>query len=519
MNWQSISPILRVGLLLGAVCYLALILWLLKKKKLTVRYSIIWLISAGVLLVFAVFPYVVLVLTDLLGMAVPVNVVFLLVIAFILLLLLSLSSIVSGFAERSSALRRKTPSWKSACADWKRSSRRRISKRKTKKPRNAPSKGGDSLSKNAALFRQAAYDQGLWPRSPRTAAFGGRFALHMPRHWPCGGVCALRAALSARLPAREASHRSDTRLRAQSPPFLAAFAAWPALCRAKMHDFATASFFPRTLLLLLCLFQQSGAAHGRRSSPEGVLRMSSFFAVAFLVFLAGTCLAYFVLPKAVRPYWLLVCSYLFYMYDPENAGFVALLLSASAVTWAAALLLERLRVKWMRRVCLVVSLALCVGCLFYYKYFNFLGETLAALLDSFGLHYTAPSLDILAPVGISYFTFAALGYVIDVYRGRQRAEKNFFFYALFVSFFPLYRHRPHRARGAYDPPIQNAADLRLRPRFRRAVPHSVGLFQKIRHCQHAGNSGGCGVRQPGLRRIHRPHPAAGQLAVYLSALL
>lgn len=100
MNWQSISPILRVGLLLGAVCYLALILWLLKKKKLTVRYSIIWLISAGVLLVFAVFPYVVLVLTDLLGMAVPVNVVFLLVIAFILLLLLSLSSIVSGFAEK-----------------------------------------------------------------------------------------------------------------------------------------------------------------------------------------------------------------------------------------------------------------------------------------------------------------------------------------------------------------------------------------------------------------------------------
>ena len=88
MNWQSISPILRIGLLLGAVCYLALILWLLKKKKLTVRYSIIWLISAGVLLVFAVFPYVVLVLTDLLG------------IAFILLLLLSLSSIVSGFAEK-----------------------------------------------------------------------------------------------------------------------------------------------------------------------------------------------------------------------------------------------------------------------------------------------------------------------------------------------------------------------------------------------------------------------------------
>ena len=76
----------------------------------------------------------------------------------------------------------------------------------------------EQLVEKAALLRQAACGQGLWLHSPRTAAFGDRFALHMPRHWPCGGVCALRAALSARLPAREASHRSDTRLRAQSPP-------------------------------------------------------------------------------------------------------------------------------------------------------------------------------------------------------------------------------------------------------------------------------------------------------------
>lgn len=100
MNWESISPLLRGGILLGAVCYFLLIFWLLKKKKLTVRYSIIWLISAGVLLIFAVFPYVVLVLTDILGMTVPVNTVYILIIAFMMLLLLSLSSIVSGFAEK-----------------------------------------------------------------------------------------------------------------------------------------------------------------------------------------------------------------------------------------------------------------------------------------------------------------------------------------------------------------------------------------------------------------------------------
>lgn len=100
MNWDSISLVLRIGLLLAGIGYLELIFWMLKRKKLSVRYSIIWLASAVVLLVLALFPYVVLVVTDLLGMAVPTNLVFMLVIGFMLLLLLSLSSIVSGFAEK-----------------------------------------------------------------------------------------------------------------------------------------------------------------------------------------------------------------------------------------------------------------------------------------------------------------------------------------------------------------------------------------------------------------------------------
>ncbi|MFQ9681803.1 MAG: hypothetical protein ACLRZH_18465, partial [Ruthenibacterium lactatiformans] len=166
----------------------------------------------------------------------------------------------------------------------------------------------------------------------------------------------------------------------------------------------------------------------------------------------------------------------FYMYDPENAGFVALLLSASAVTWAAALLLERLRVKWMRRVCLVVSLALCVGCLFYYKYFNFLGETLAALLDSFGLHYTAPSLDILAPVGISYFTFAALGYVIDVYQRPAACGEELFLLCAFCQLFPCIVTGPIE-RAEHMIPNSNAADLRLR-RVSGGLYRILWLFQK-----------------------------------------
>ena len=100
MNVPNINLALRLDMFLGAVVFLVVILWLLKKGRLTVRYSIIWLMAGGALLVFAAFPYIVLVLRDWLNMEMPVNVIFTLVLAFVLLLLLSLSTIVPGFAEK-----------------------------------------------------------------------------------------------------------------------------------------------------------------------------------------------------------------------------------------------------------------------------------------------------------------------------------------------------------------------------------------------------------------------------------
>ena len=100
MNVPNINLALRLDMFLGAVVFLVVILWLLKKGRLTVRYSIIWLMAGGALLVIAVYPYIVLVLRDWLNMEMPVNVIFTLVLAFVLLLLLSLSTIVSGFAEK-----------------------------------------------------------------------------------------------------------------------------------------------------------------------------------------------------------------------------------------------------------------------------------------------------------------------------------------------------------------------------------------------------------------------------------
>ncbi len=104
MNWQSISLVLRCLVLLGSVLYLFSILFLLKKRRLTVKYAILWLVSAVLLVLFAVFPYIVLVLTNLLGMSVPMHTVLLLVTVFALLLLLSHSAAVSSLALKQKRL-------------------------------------------------------------------------------------------------------------------------------------------------------------------------------------------------------------------------------------------------------------------------------------------------------------------------------------------------------------------------------------------------------------------------------
>ncbi|WP_270760754.1 DUF2304 domain-containing protein [Gemmiger qucibialis] len=109
-------------MILGAAILLLIIFALLKKGQMSVKYSLLWLALAVVLVIFAVFPYVVYVLRDLLDVQMPVNLVFMLMFCFVLLVLLSLSIGVSSLRISASALPRKTLSWKSACGIWRKNS-------------------------------------------------------------------------------------------------------------------------------------------------------------------------------------------------------------------------------------------------------------------------------------------------------------------------------------------------------------------------------------------------------------
>lgn len=161
-----------------------------------------------------------------------------------------------------------------------------------------------------------------------------------------------------------------------------------------------------------------------------------FNSLEFLLFFPIVCTIYFLLGGLKwRNMFLLVASYYFYMnWKPVYA---ILIFTSTVLTFGCGILVEKYTdVPKKKKSFLVTSLAINFAILFLFKYFNFVGNSITVLLSSLGIGWQVPNLDVLLPVGISFYTFQAVGYSIDVYRGTIKAERNFFTYALFVSFFP-----------------------------------------------------------------------------------
>jgi D-alanyl-lipoteichoic acid acyltransferase DltB (MBOAT superfamily) len=108
--------------------------------------------------------------------------------------------------------------------------------------------------------------------------------------------------------------------------------------------------------------------------------------------------------------------------------YAVLIFLSTFITWLSAILVELAAEKRTKRIYLSISLILNFGVLFLYKYFDFINESVRGLLESVSLSWPIPNLDLLLPVGISFYTFQAVGYTIDVYRGDLRAEKHFGYY-------------------------------------------------------------------------------------------
>jgi D-alanyl-lipoteichoic acid acyltransferase DltB (MBOAT superfamily) len=158
-----------------------------------------------------------------------------------------------------------------------------------------------------------------------------------------------------------------------------------------------------------------------------------FNSLEFAIFLPIVVLMFFTLPHNYRWLWLLLSSCVFYMaYIP---WFILVIGTTIFVDYFAGIFISKSQGK-SRKFGLVASLIVNIGILFFFKYFNFFFDNLFPIFEWAGIILTKPDWKILLPVGLSFHTFQAMSYTIEVYRNNQPAERHFGVYALYVMFFP-----------------------------------------------------------------------------------
>ncbi len=159
-----------------------------------------------------------------------------------------------------------------------------------------------------------------------------------------------------------------------------------------------------------------------------------FNSFEYFLFLPAVVLLYFLLPFKWRNPFLLIASYYFYMSWKWEFGF--LMLFTSAVNYVAGLKINASKSRRTQRLWLTLAIVASLGVLVYFKYANFFISEASALLRTLGADIRESYLNVILPVGISFFTFQALSYSIDVYKDKMHVERNFINFTLFVSFFP-----------------------------------------------------------------------------------
>src|SRR5947208_7801380 len=155
-----------------------------------------------------------------------------------------------------------------------------------------------------------------------------------------------------------------------------------------------------------------------------------FNSFQYWVFFLIVATLFYSVPFRISKFLLLGASYIFYMWwDPR---FIVLIVTSTVVDYFLGLLLETTSGR-SKKLLLVVILVVNLGILGFFKYYDFFAGSLARLLH---VSESSVVLQVILPVGVSFYTFASLSYTIDVYWGKMKAVRNFADYALFIAFFP-----------------------------------------------------------------------------------
>ncbi|HQH80932.1 MAG TPA: MBOAT family protein, partial [bacterium] len=202
-----------------------------------------------------------------------------------------------------------------------------------------------------------------------------------------------------------------------------------------------------------------------------------FNSFEFLIFFTILFLLYISLGHRWRNYLLLIGSYIFY--GSWDWRFLSLLIISTGLDYFCGLRIDAESSDAKRKRYLVISVCGNLLILGFFKYFNFFAENLTELLSFFNLTIRPLYLDIILPVGISFYTFQTMSYSIDVYRREIKPTRNFLDFALFVSFFPQLVAGPIERAKHLLPQILGERSVTLEKFYDGAAFIFWGLFQKV----------------------------------------
>jgi len=202
-----------------------------------------------------------------------------------------------------------------------------------------------------------------------------------------------------------------------------------------------------------------------------------FNSLAFFYFMTTTYLLYIVLKHNSQNLLLLAASYFFYgWWDWRFLGLISI---STAVSYLTAIKIEEASTERQKRFYLILAAAFALGLLGLFKYYNFFSQSFVQLIGLFGVRTNWTELHLILPIGISFYTFQALGYTIEVFRGSFKACRRPLDFALFVSFFPLLLSGPIERANRLLPQIQTSRKVTLDDVTSGSWLILFGLFKKI----------------------------------------
>lgn len=202
-----------------------------------------------------------------------------------------------------------------------------------------------------------------------------------------------------------------------------------------------------------------------------------FGTIEFYIFFIATLLSWLSSPVNFRWFILLLASYIFYF--SWQPWYCLILLFNTLVTWSLCGWQIRIENVGLKKV--LLASAIIINCLplLYFKYFIFINDSIAALFSPFGVSSLTGPLDIILPVGISFYSFQAISYCIDIYRGETKFEHNLGKFSLYLSFFPKLISGPIERGESLLPQIRNAKQFEINIFISGIRIFLWGLFKKI----------------------------------------